>query len=150
MKLQQRVVVSTNRSNLWDLLMDVERVGRCFPGVEQVTTQDNQTYQSAMRVRVGPVSLNVAGTLVVVERDRDRWRASLRLQGADRRVGGAVHATVVMDLTELSPEETELAITSDVSFLGKLGELGQPVIQRKTNSVFQEFASNLKREAAAR
>ena len=117
--------------------------------VEQVTPQDNQSYQGTMRVRVGPVSLNMAGTITVLEQDRDRWHASLRLEGADRRIGGAVRGTMDMDLMELSPEETELAITSDVSFMGKLGELGQPVIRRKADSVIQEFAQNLRQEAAS-
>ena len=149
MKIERRLVVPTGRSKLWDLLMDIARVGRCFPGVEQVTPQDNQSYQGTMRVRVGPASLNMAGTITVLEQDRDRWHASLRLEGADRRIGGAVRGTMDMDLIELSPEETELAITSDVSFMGKLGELGQPVIRRKADSVIQEFAQNLRQEAAS-
>ena len=32
MKIERRLVVPTGRSKLWDLLMDVARVGRCFPG----------------------------------------------------------------------------------------------------------------------
>ena len=148
MKLEQRLVVPTSRGNLWDLLMDMARVGRCFPGVEQVTAVDDQTYQGAMRVRVGPVGFNMSGTILVLERDKDRWHASLRLDGVDRRIGGAVHANMEMDLNELTPEETELIIASDVSFLGKLGELGQPVIRSKADSVIQEFARNLSREAA--
>ena len=148
MKLEQRLVVPTSRSNLWDLLMDMARVGRCFPGVEQVTAVDDQTYQGEMRVRVGPVSLNMSGTILVLERDKDSWHASMRLDGVARRIGGAVHATMEMDLKELTPDETELIIASDVSFLGKLGELGQPVIRSKADSVLQEFARNLSREAA--
>ena len=148
MKLEQRLVVPTSRSNLWDLLMDMARVGRCFPGVEQVTAVDDQTYQGEMRIRVGPVSLNMSGTILVLERDKDRWHASMRLDGVARRIGGGVHATMEMDLKELTPDETELIIASDVSFLGKLGELGQPVIRSKADSVIQEFARNLSREAA--
>jgi carbon monoxide dehydrogenase subunit G len=52
-----------------------------------------------------------------------------------------------LDLTERSAAETELQVSSDVSFLGKLGELGQPIIRRKADSVIKEFASNLSREA---
>lgn len=149
MKIEQRLVVPASRAKLWDLLLDVARVGRCFPGVEQVTALDDQRYQGTMRVRVGPVGLTMAGTIVVLERDRDRWHASLRLEGSDRRIGGGVHGTMDMDMVELSPQETELAITGDVSFLGKLGELGQPVVRRKADSVIQEFAQNLRKEASS-
>ncbi len=149
MKIEQRLVVPTGRDKLWGLLMDVARVGRCFPGAEQVTALDDRSYQGTMRVRVGPVSLNMTGTIVVLEQDKECWHASLRLDGADRRVGGAVRGTMALDLRELSPEETELVIDSDVSFLGKLGELGQPVIRRKADSVIQEFARNLRQAAAS-
>ena len=149
MKLERSLVVPTSREKLWDLLMDVARVGRCFPGVEQVTAQDDQRYEGMMRVRVGPVSLNMAGTIIVLEQDRERWHASMRLEGTDRRIGGSVRGSMQLDLTERSPVETELQISSDVSFLGKLGELGQPIIRRKADSVIKEFASNLSREAAS-
>ena len=152
MKLEQRLRVSGNRAQVWDLLMDMARVGRCFPGAEQVTMVDQDNYQGAVRFRVGPASLNLSGKIQVLERDRDRWHAAMRLDGADRRVGGAVHANMAMDLVELAPQETEVVVTSDISFLGKLGELGelgQPVIRKKADSVIQEFARNLGRELAA-
>jgi carbon monoxide dehydrogenase subunit G len=41
-----------------------------------------------------------------------------------------------------------LVVTSDISFLGMLGEMGQPVIRKKADSVIQEFARNLGRELA--
>jgi carbon monoxide dehydrogenase subunit G len=110
---------------------------------------DQDNYQGTMRVRVGPATLNFSGTILVIERDRDRWHAAMRLDGADRRVGGAVHAAMTMDLVEAAPQETELVIASDISFLGKLGELGQPVIRRKADSVIQEFARNLRQALAA-
>ncbi len=150
MKFEQSIMVPTSRSKLWDLLMDVARLGRCFPGVEQVTSQDGQNYQGAMKVRVGPVRLTVEGTIVVLDRDQDRWHASLRLEGSDRRVGGGVRGTLDMDLQEVSTEETELVIHSEMSFMGKLGELGQTVVRRKADKVIQEFARNLKQDAASR
>ena len=149
MKLEQRLVVPATRDKLWGLLMDMPRLGRCFPGVEQVTRVDDQNYQGIMRVRVGPVTLNMSGTIQVLEQDNDRWHASLRLDGAERRVGGAVHAAMQMDLIELAQGDTELVITSDISFLGKLGELGQPVIRKKADSVIQEFARNLRQAVAS-
>ena len=149
MKMERRLAVPASRGKLWDLLMDTVRVGRCFPGVQEVTAEDDKTYKALMRVRVGPVSLNIAGTMIVLEQDKDRWHASLRVEGSDRRVGGAIHGTIDMDLSETSQDETELLITSDVSFLGKLGELGQPVIRRKADSVMEEFARNLRQEATS-
>ena len=149
MKLEQHLRVPGNRAQVWDLLMDMARVGRCFPGVEQVTMVDQDNYRGTVRFRVGPATLNFSGSILVLERDRDRWHASMRLDGADRRVGASVRAAMVMDLVEAASQETELVIASDISFLGKLGELGQPVIRKKADSVIQEFARNLGWELAS-
>ena len=95
MKFERSLVVPVGREKLWDLVMDVVRVGKCFPGVEQVTAQDDQRYEGMMRVRVGPVTLNMAGTILVLEQDRERWHASMRLEGhgpQDRRLCARKHA----------------------------------------------------------
>lgn len=147
MKIEKTLVVPAQRKAVWDLLMDLSRVGRSFPGVEELEPLDDGSYRGTMKVRVGPVSLRIAGTIQVVERDQEAWRASMRLEGGDRRVGGGVRGTLNLSLNEVSPNETEVAISSDVTFMGKLGELGQTVIRRKADSVIQDFASNLAREA---
>ena len=149
MKIEKSLSVPTSLDELWDLLMDIPRVGSCFPGVGQVTSLDDGRYQGNMRIRVGPVSLNLAGTISLIEQDWERRLASLRVEGSDRRLGASVNGTVSMELKQLSPRETELAVVTDVSFLGKLGELGQPVLRRKVDEVVQEFAKNLLREVTS-
>ena len=44
-------------------------------------------------------------------------------------------------------EETELSLSSDLTFMGKLGEMGQPLIRKKAESTMEEFARNLVAEA---
>ena len=149
MKFETTLVVPAQREAVWDLLLDLSRVGRCFPGVEELEPLEDDSYSGTMRVRVGPVSIRIAGTIKILERDRDGWRARMRLEGADRRVGGGVRGAMDVSLKEIAPQETEVAISSDVAFLGKLGELGQMVIRRKADSVIQEFAANLAREAGS-
>ena len=87
MKMERNIVVPARRAEVWDLLMDLSRVGRAFPGVEGLEALDDDSYRGTMRVRVGPVSLRIAGTIKVLAQDREDWRASLRLEGADVRFG---------------------------------------------------------------
>ena len=149
MKIEKTLVVHAQRKAVWDLLMDLSRVGRSFPGVDELEPLDDGSYRGTMKVRVGPVSLRIAGTIQILKQDQEAWRASMRLEGGDRRVGGGVRGTLGLSLNEVSANETEVAISSDVTFMGKLGELGQTVIRRKADSVIRDFASNLAREAGA-
>lgn len=148
MKFSQRAVISVAREPLWDFLMDVPKVAQSLPGVESVSRIDDTTYQGTLKVRVGPISLNLQGKILVEERDRENWRAALRAEASDRRAAGAVRGKTSMELKEMSPKETELVVETDVSILGKIGEFGQPIIRRKADQMLQEFVNNIKKQLA--
>ena len=102
------------------------------------------------RAKVGPMSINLSGTITVQEQEPNSGRARFLVEASDRRVGGGVKTDMLMQLTAKSPAETELTIETDTTFMGRLGELGQPLIRRKAQSTIEEFARNVSRELAAR
>lgn len=147
MKFHQDVSVQASQEALWSLLSDFPRAARCLPGVDEVRQLDNGTYQGTVRIRIGPIGLNLSGTVELEQNENEGlWRMSAQAQ--DRRVGGGVRAIIEAKLTELAPGLTGLSISSDVQFMGRLGEMGQPIIRRKADSMLQEFAENLKRAVA--
>jgi carbon monoxide dehydrogenase subunit G len=139
----QECVVPVERSRLWDLLMDVPQVGRCVPGVESVQATDGGVYRGALKVQVGPIRLALEGTITVEERDRDAWRARMRAEASDRRLGGGIRAR--MSVT-LAPAETGtcMRIDTDLVILGRIGEFGQPIIRKKADALLEEFAANVR------
>ncbi len=148
MKFSQRVVIPVAREPLWQFLMDVPKVAKSLPGVETVNKLDDTTYQGILKVRVGPISLNLQGKIIVEEQDRENWRAALRAEAADRMAAGAVRGRSKMELKEISSEETELLVETDVNILGKIGEFGQPIIRKKADQMLQEFVGNIKKQLA--
>ena len=148
MKFNQRAVIPAAREPLWDFLMDVPKVARSLPGVESVNRIDDTTYEGMLKVRVGPIALNLQGKIIVEQRDREKWRAALRAEASDRMAAGAVKGRTSMELKELGPKETELLVESDVNILGKIGEFGQPIIRKKADQMLQEFVENIKKQLA--
>ncbi len=146
MKFNQRAVIAVAREPLWDFLMDVPKVAQSLPGVEKIEQLDPDTYQGTLKVRVGPISINLQGKIVVEQRDRDNWRATLRADASDRLAAGAVRAKTSMELKDLSATETELIVDTDVSIMGKIGEFGQPIIRRKADTMLKEFVENIKKQ----
>jgi carbon monoxide dehydrogenase subunit G len=144
----QECLIAVERERLWDLLMDVPRVGRCVPGVETIEAVDDRVYRGRLGIRIGPIRLSLDGTMAVEEQDRSVWRARMRADANDRRLGGGIRAR--MSLT-LAPAEggTRLQIDTDLAVLGKIGEFGQPVIKKKADSLLEEFARNLRSTLAA-
>jgi carbon monoxide dehydrogenase subunit G len=146
MKFNQRAVIAVAREPLWDFLMDVPKVAQSLPGVEKVEQLDPDTYQGTLKIRVGPISINLQGKIIVEQRDRASWRATLRADASDRLAAGAVRAKTTMELKDLSATETELLVDTDVSIMGKIGEFGQPIIRRKADAMLKEFVENIKKQ----
>ena len=115
MKFSQRAVIPVAREPLWDFLMDVPKVAKSLPGVETISQIDDTTYQGTLKVRVGPISLNLQGKIIMEQRDRESWRAALKAEASDRMVAGAVKGKTTMELKEIGPKETELLVETDVN-----------------------------------
>jgi len=145
-KFTQSAQIPVAREPLWDFLMDVPKVAQSLPGVESVTKVDDTTYQGLLKVRVGPIALNLAGKIIVEEQDKENWRASLRAEANDRRAAGAVKGKTTMMLKEAGPGQSELVVETDVNILGKIGEFGQPIIRKKADSMLKEFVENIKKQ----
>ena len=149
MKMENRCLVPADRAATWALVMDIPRAAACVPGVQEVTAEDDG-YRAVMRVRVGPISLDLAGTIRVLGGDEEKGEARFLVEASDRRVGGGVRTNISMQLSPQPDGQTELTIVSDTNFMGRLGELGQPIIRRKANTTMQEFARNLAQQASNR
>jgi carbon monoxide dehydrogenase subunit G len=140
--------VPAPRESVWAFLKDLEAVGRCVPGVETVERGDDGAYRGAIRVKVGPISLQLTGALVLESRDDAAHVSRMRARAADTRVSGSVNARIAMEVGEVSLTESELVVRTDAAILGKLGEFGQPLMRKKADSLMAEFAANLARQVA--
>ena len=102
-----------------------------------------------MRIRMGPVTLALQGKVKLRERDVAAHRLVMDLEGRERRLPGTAKGTVTVGLTEEVPGQTALNLEANYQIVGKLGELGQPIIRRKAESTLQEFVETMAKKAAA-
>ena len=150
MKLESSCTVPTGLAETWDYLMNVATAAKCVPGVVDVTDGGDGRYRGTLRARVGPMSVTLSGTVTVQQQERESGQARFLVEASDRRLGGGVKTEMLVRLKPAPSGETELLIETDTTFMGRLGELGQPVIRRKAQATIEEFARNLARELAAR
>jgi carbon monoxide dehydrogenase subunit G len=139
----QDCVIPIERERLWDVLMDVPTVARCVPGVEAVERVDGNAYTGRLKIQIGPIRLGLDGTITIEEQDRGAWRARMRADASDRRLGGGLRARMSLTLTP-GDDGTHLRVDTDLAVLGKIGEFGQPIIRKKADALLEEFARNLR------
>jgi len=144
MLIDHRITVPAPLDQVWTFMMDIPAVSRCVPGLDNVARIDDQTYSGVMSVRVGPIAVKLDGRVLLAERDEAAHQARMDLQAADKRVNGAVNAKMRMALASADDgSQTDLAIHTDATVMGKLGEFGQSVIRKKADQILQQFANNL-------
>jgi carbon monoxide dehydrogenase subunit G len=95
------------------------------------------------------MGMNLSGVITVLSQDAESGEARFLVEANDRRVGGGVKTNMSMKVTAKSPTETELEIVADTTFMGRLGELGQPLIRRKARNTLEDFSKNLSKILAS-
>lgn len=148
MRFEHRITIPASGARTRALLDDFERAAKCLPGVEEVRETGAGQYEGRMRVKVGPLRFDIAGTASVETREGlAGWIA--RGEGKDGKLGAGVKASLEASVAELSVDSTEVQIVADVRFSGPLAGLGQPLIKRKADEMVQQFSENLARAVTA-
>ncbi len=144
MVFEQQQMVAAPVEEVWAFLGDVPRMGECLPGLEDVRREENGGYAGALKVSVGPISVRLEGRMRLAERERETWTTVLALEAEDRRIRSSMKATTTMRLVPAG-SETELSVHTDAAVLGKLGQMGQAVLRKKSDQVLGQFVENMAR-----
>jgi carbon monoxide dehydrogenase subunit G len=142
-KFEQSIDLDADPQRVWDFVMDVPSVAKCIPGCTGVEEIGPDKYKAVVKVKVGPIGLSLASEISIVAKDDVNKTASLLVDSADKRIGGAVKATMSMKLTPQGTG-TKLDVETDANVMGRIGDFGQPVIRKKADQTLQEVAANLR------
>jgi uncharacterized protein len=134
----------------WPVLMDIKRIAPCMPGAELTEVVDDKTYKGKIGVRLGPVALTFAGTVMFQEIDNANHSARVKAQGTDAKGRGGANATASFRLEPVASGSkvlvhTELALSGSVAQYGR----GVGMIQATAAQIINQFAGNLKAQLAA-
>lgn len=128
---------------VWQTLLDIERVAPCMPGAEVLERAGEDAYRVGVRVKLGPISLLYRGQVEVVERDEDTHAATMRARAQEARGQGTANATVKMGLMPASGGGTEAQILTELALSGRAAAMGRGVIGEVSGQLIDEFARNL-------
>jgi uncharacterized protein len=141
MKLRNEFEVPVGVEQVWEVLLDVERVAPCLPGAT-IDGQDGDTYRGSMKLKLGPITSTYKGTVKIEEADEAARRAVMRAQAKDARGQGTAAATITSTM-EAAGDSTKVAVETDMRVTGPAAQFGRGVMQDVSAKLMSQFADCL-------
>jgi carbon monoxide dehydrogenase subunit G len=142
MEFDNSFAVSAPIDEVWDAMLDVERVAPCLPGARVIEKTGENAYKVGIKVKLGPMSMTYTGSVEVTEADASAHRALMKASAKEARGQGTANATVELRLSQ-SNGRTEAAMHSEVAMSGRAAAMGQGVIGDVSAKMIDTFAENL-------
>jgi carbon monoxide dehydrogenase subunit G len=147
MKITNEFAVNTPIERAWAVLTDLEAIAPCLPGA-QLTGVNGDVYQGKVKVKVGPVISEFAGTAQFVEKDDAQYRGVIDAKGRDARSAGNAAALIAAHLRPAG-DRTLVSVDTDLRISGRLAQFGSGMIKEVSGKLLAQFVTNLEAKLAA-
>lgn len=128
-------------SRVWETVGDLEQVARCLPGAG-IDEVDGDEYRGRVLVKVGPISLGLAGTARIVERDDSAHRMVVQGEARDRNGQGSAAARIAVSATAAG-DRTDVRVVTDVDLGGRIAQFGAGMISQVSDRIVKQFVRRL-------
>jgi carbon monoxide dehydrogenase subunit G len=142
MDFENTFAVKAPIDEVYEALLDLERVAPAMPGAQVLEKTGDDSYKVAIKVKLGPVSMTYRGDVRIVERDPATHSAVLDVKAKEARGQGTATAKVTLSL-EGEGAETRGRMVAHVQLSGKAAAMGRGIIEDVSKKLVQTFADNL-------
>lgn len=141
MKIDNEFTVGVPIDRAWEALTDLEGIAPCMPGA-QLTGVDGDVYSGKVKIKVGPLISQYAGTARLVEKDETAHRARISAKGKDSRGAGSASAQIDAVL-RAEGGTTVVTVATDLNITGKIAQFGSGMIKEVSVKLLDQFVENL-------
>ena len=145
MKLENDFTVSAPIGQTWKTLLDLERVATCLPGASLEPGSSDGVYRGAMKMKLGPVTVDYKGTMTMLEADEDAHVATFEAKARETKGQGTVAATITNRLSA-DGARTRVTVTTDLNITGRQAQFGRGIMQDVAEKMLGEFAARLEQQ----
>ncbi len=139
MKLENEFTVKVPIDRAWEVLTDIPEIAPCLPGA-RLTGQDGNVYSGKVKIKVGPVTAEYAGTADFTELDQVNKHVVINAKGRDSRGSGNASALITADMVAVG-DETRVRIDTDLKIAGKVAQFGKGVIGDVSKKLIDQFVA---------
>jgi carbon monoxide dehydrogenase subunit G len=145
MKLENSFTVAAPIGQTWETLLDIERVAKCLPGAQIEPGGEEGVYRGAMKVKLGPMTVDYRGTARLQDVDADTHTASIAVQAREAK-GQGTAAAVIRNQLESQNGGTRVVAVTDLKITGRQAQFGRGIMEDVASTMMGEFAKRLEAE----
>jgi carbon monoxide dehydrogenase subunit G len=137
MKIEKKFVINAPVEKVWGIITEPKLIAQCIPGCESVEELSEGKYKAAVKIEVGPIKTLFNISILELERDAPNY-AVYDTSGDEGGRASSIKAKSKLQLTALDPEKTEVAVTSDLNIIGRLGKFGTGMMNKIIDGISQD------------
>jgi uncharacterized protein len=122
-------------ARVWDLLMDIEAIGRCLPGCKGLQAAGPDRYEVELGVTVAAIAGSFKGTVALEDKDPPH-AYTLVIQGSGRQgfIKGQARVTLAPD-----GDRTRVQIAARAEVGGLIARVGQRLLEGVARTMMDRF-----------
>src|SRR6266576_2411214 len=139
MQLENSFQVSAAPDQVFEYLLDINKVVGCVPGAELSEVVDQSTFKGKVKVKVGPITVAYSGTARISERNDAERLATLTAEGRETTGPGSARATAQMHV-QTAGEGSLVRITTEYHVAGRVAQFGRGVMEDVSKRLVNDMA----------
>ncbi len=143
LQIEERITVHAPPKRVWKFLLDPARVAACLPGAKLDGTEGEDTFLGTMKIKVGPVVMEIKGKATMSHIDPVERRVTLSGTGNDKAGGGSARMDMKSQILEVEGGGSEILVHADVHLAGKLVRFGRGMMEGISKQLFKQFAERV-------
>ncbi len=122
----------------WRAILDLDRLVPCVEGGSVTERTGPESVKAEIKVKMGAMSMNFAGTVTVTEQDEASHRAVMQVKSKEVGGSGYANAEVVFTLSDGGG-----TVHTAAQITGKAASMGEGVVSGVLDALIQDFTSKL-------
>ena len=143
-KIEEEFEVEAPVQRVWEYLITPAKVVVCIPGAELLETQDDRTFQGAVKVKLGPMVMSFKGLVKFTEMDEVSHQVRMVGEGREAGGGGSAKVTMLSKVTPIDGGGALVVVNAEVDLVGKVVQFGRGMIEEVSRQLFRQFSSCVK------
>ena len=142
MLVKEKFRVKGSLEDVWQFMMDPEKIGSCIPGCEKIEPLGEDSYRSTLKIKLPIFSITATSTTTITETNPPHHLKSVT-DGKYNLGGGTFHQQMVLDMKETDGGEVEVSYTAETTLEGGLAGFSEDLMGTMAHGVAEQFARNI-------